>query len=197
VLFSPVLFVLSVNSDALRNEGRVGFMATMSLLVSLANIGFNYVLIARLDMGVAGSAYGTVMAQALALCIIIAFRCLGETGLRPAALLRHSPRRSWGRILALGAPQSLNFIGLALGSGATISALQWVEPADYKATVSAYGIVTRLITFALLPLLGLAHAMQTITGNNFGAGHRQRAGESLRIAAGTAFAHCVLSCRSG
>lgn len=192
VLFSPVLFVLSVNSDALRNEGRVGFMAMMSLLVSLANIGFNYVLIARLDMGVAGSAHGTVMAQALALCIIIAFRCLGETGLRSTALLRHSMRRSSGRILALGAPQSLNFIGLALGSGAIIAALQWVGPADYEATVSAYGIVTRLITFAFLPLLGLAHAMQTITGNNFGAGHRQRAGESLRMAAGTAFAHCLV-----
>ncbi|MEM8542222.1 MAG: MATE family efflux transporter, partial [Pseudomonadota bacterium] len=39
VLFSPLLFLLSVNSDALRNEGRVTFMAAMSLLTSIANIG--------------------------------------------------------------------------------------------------------------------------------------------------------------
>ncbi len=123
VFSSPFLFVLSVNSDALRNEGRVGFMAAMSLLVSTANIVFNYVLIAVLDMGVAGSAYGTAAAQALAFSIIFAFRFFGETPLRPSTLLSHSLRANWGQILALGAPQSLNFIGLALGSAAIIAAL--------------------------------------------------------------------------
>ncbi|WP_051631370.1 MATE family efflux transporter [Afifella pfennigii] len=159
------------------------------LLVSLSNMGFNYVLIGLLDLGVAGSAYGTAMAQALALCIILAFRVFGDTGLRPSALWHHSPVSGWGRILALGAPQSLNFIGLALGSGAIIAALQWVEAPDYDATVSAYGIVTRLITFAFLPLLGLAHAMQTITGNNYGAGAFRRSDASLRTAVLAAFGY--------
>jgi len=191
VLASPLIFVLSVNSDALRNEGRVVFMAAMSLLVSLANIGFNYVLIGVLDMGVAGSAYGTAVAQALALAIILTFRIFGDTGLRPSALCRHSPVAGWRPILALGAPQSLNFIGLALGSGAIIAALQWVQAPDYGATVSAYGIVTRLITFAFLPLLGLVHAMQTITGNNYGAGAYHRSDASLRTAVLAAFGYCL------
>jgi len=187
VLASPLIFVLSVNSDALRNEGLVIFMAAMSLLVSLANMGFNYVLIGVLDLGVAGSAYGT----ALALGIILAFRVFGDTGLRPSALWYHSPVLGWGRILALGAPQSVNFLGLALGSGVIIAVLQWVEVPDYDATVSAYGIVTRLITFAFLPLLGLAHAMQTITGNNFGAGRYRRSDASLRTAVLAGFGYCL------
>jgi putative MATE family efflux protein len=191
VLASPLVFVLSVNSDALRNEGLVPLMAAMSLAVSLSNIAFNYVLIGVLDMGVAGSAYGTALAQALALAILLVFRCVGDTRLRPSALWRESPVSGWGRILALGAPQSLNFIGLALGSGAIIAALQWVETPDYDATVSAYGVVTRLITFAFLPLLGLAHAMQTITGNNFGAGAFWRSDASLRIAGLAAFCYCL------
>jgi putative MATE family efflux protein len=192
VFFSPLLFVLSVNSDALRNEGRVGFMAAMSLLVSLANIGFNYVLIAVLDMGVAGSAYGTAAAQALAFAIIFAFRASGETSLRPAVLLSHSLRGKWGRILALGAPQSLNFIGLALGSAAIMTALQWVGRPGYADTITAYGIMTRVITFAFLPLLGLSFAMQTITGNNYGAGLRQRSDASLHVALGVAFVYCAI-----
>jgi putative MATE family efflux protein len=191
VFAAPLIFILSVNSDALRNEGRVLFMAAMSLLVSLGNMGFNYVLIGLLDMGVAGSAYGTALAQALALAIILGFRILGDTGLRPSVLRQHSPVSGWGPILALGAPQSLNFLGLALGSGAIIAALQWVGAPDYDATVSAYGIVTRLITFAFLPLLGLAHAMQTITGNNYGAGAFHRSDASLRMAVLTAFAYCL------
>lgn len=191
VFAAPLIFVLSINSDALRNEGLVMFMAVMSLFVSLANMGFNYVLIGLLSMGVAGSAYGTAIAQALALAIILAFRVFGDTELRPSAMRHHSPFSAWGRILALGAPQSLNFLGLALGSGAIIATLQWVEAPDYDATVSAYGIVTRLITFAFLPLLGLAHAMQTITGNNYGAGAFCRSDASLRIALSAAFVYCL------
>lgn len=190
-LAAPLVFVLSVNSDALRNEGLIGLMAAMSLLVSLSNIGFNYVLIGVLDMGVAGSAYGTAMAQALALGIILGFRVFGKTGLRPSALWRHSPLAGWRPILALGAPQSLNFVGLALGSGVIIGALQWVDAPNYDATVSAYGIITRLITFAFLPLLGLAHAMQTITGNNFGAAEFRRSDASLKTAVLSSFGYCL------
>ncbi|MEH6524115.1 MATE family efflux transporter [Sulfitobacter sp.] len=192
VFFSPVLFVLSVNSDALRNEGRVGFMAAMSLLVSIANIAFNFVFIAVLDMGVAGSAYGTAAAQTLAFGIILAFRFFGDTSLRPSTLLYFSVRQYWGRILILGAPQSLNFIGLALGSAAIITALQWVGSPGYSSTVSAYGIITRVITFAFLPLLGLSFAMQTITGNNYGAALWQRSDTSLRVSIWAAFVYCTV-----
>jgi putative MATE family efflux protein len=192
VFFSPLVFVLSVNIDALRNEGRVGFMASMSLLVSIANIGFNYVLIALLDMGVAGSAYGTAAAQALAFTIIFGFRFFGETALRPSVLLHHSLRSYWGRIFALGAPQSLNFLGIALGSAAIIAALQWVAMPGYADTVTAYGIITRIITFAILPLLGLSFAMQTITGNNYGAELWHRSDASLRIAIWVALIYCAL-----
>jgi len=192
VLASPLVFVLSVNSDALRNEGLVLFMAAISLLVSLSNMGFNYVLIGLLDMGVAGSAYGTAFSQGIALAIILAFRVLGATELRPSVIWNHSCFAGWGRILALGAPQSLNFVGLALGSAVILTALQWVEAAQFDATVSAYGIITRLITFAFLPLLGLAHAMQTITGHNYGAGAFHRSDRSLRMAATVAFVYCLI-----
>lgn len=191
VLFSPLLFILSVNSDALRNEGRVGFMAAMSLLVSVANIGFNYLLIAVFEMGVAGSAYGTAAAQALAFGIITAFRLRGETALRPSLLLSTPLWGHWRRMLALGAPQSLSFLGLALGSAAILTALQWVGSPGYADTVTAYGIITRIITFAFLPLLGLSFAMQTITGNNFGAGFWQRSNASLRIALWAALIYCA------
>ncbi len=97
-----------------------------------------------------------------------------------------------GRILALGAPQSLNFIGLALGSAAIMTALQLVDSPTYESTVSAYGIITRILTFAFLPLLGLSHAMQTITGNNYGAGQSQRSNHSLKLAMLTAFFYCAI-----
>ena len=188
---APLLFVLTVNSDALRNEGRAGLMALMSLVVSLANILFNYVLIAQAGLGVAGSALGTALAQVQALSLILGFRFLGETPLKPAALLQHSLLQGWGRLLALGAPQSLGFVGLALSSGATMFALQWVDTPAYAQTVSAYGVITRVMTFAYLPLLGLSFAMQTITGNVYGAGQPQRVRQSLHIALAVSLVYCL------
>lgn len=191
IFLSPILFVLAINSDALRNEGRVGLMAAMSLLVSLANIGFNFVLIVLLHMGVAGSAYGTVMAQFLALAIILAFRLVGQTRLRPSALLHHRLTAWWPHILALGAPQSLNLLGIALGSATIITALQIVGSQTYEATVSAYGVITRIMTFVFLPLMGLSQAQQSITGNNYGAGLWRRSDDSLRLGVAIAFLYCA------
>lgn len=191
MFMSPLLFVLSVNSDALRNEGHVGVMAALSLLVSLLNIAFNYVLIALMDMGVAGSAYGTALAQLVTILIVIGFRLSGKTLLTPRALLQAPLTSDWGRILALGAPQSLNFIGVALGSTAILLALQMVDAPQYTATVSAYGIITRVMTFAFLPLLGLTHALQTIVGNNYGARALDRSDRSLRIGIWIAFLYCL------
>jgi len=188
VFAAPMVFVLSVNADALRNEGLVMLMAGMSLFTSFANTGFNYVLIGVLEMGVAGSAYGIALAQASALAMIFAFQTLGDTALRPSELLRHSKFKGWAPILALGAPQSLNFVGLALGSAAIRAALQWIDAARYDATVSAYGFITRPITFAFLPLLGLAHAMPTITGRNNDFEAYKRSDHSLNTAVCTAFA---------
>lgn len=191
VTCTPLMFVLSVNSDALRNEGRAGMMALMSLLVSLANIAFNYLLIAHWHMGVAGSAIGTACAQALALGLILTYRLRGQTAVHPRALTEHSLFGGWGRILALGAPQSLGFIGLALGSAAIMTALQWVATERYAQVVSAYGVITRVMTFVYLPLLGLSHAMQSITGNLFGAGQSARVRQSLRRAMILALLYCA------
>ncbi|GGX66007.1 MATE family efflux transporter [Saccharospirillum salsuginis] len=198
VFFSPVLFVLALQSDALRNEGRAGLMAAMSLLVSIANMGFNYLLIGVLELGVAGSAYGTLLAQCLALACIATFRVRGRTPLRLNGPSWHPANWGgigslWSDILRLGAPQSLTFLGLALGSGSIILALQWVGAAGYADTVSAYGIVTRIMTFVFLPLLGLSHAMQSITGNNYGARLWFRSDDSLRLALAIALVYCVVS----
>lgn len=192
VLATPLMFTLSVNSDALRNEGRVGFMAAMSLLVSLANIAFTYLLVAEAQLGVAGSAYGTVLAQLLSFSIIIGFRLKGRTSLRPISLIRHSMAGYWGRILALGAPQSLNFVGISFATAAVMAALQWVDNAGYGDTMSAYGIITRVLTFGFMPLLGLSFAMQTITGNNFGAEAWDRSDRSLQIGLYAAFIYSIV-----
>jgi len=190
--FSPLMFILAVNSDALRNEGHVMLMAGLSLSVSLANLAFNYVLIALLDLGVAGSAWGTVLAQVLALLFVTCYRLSGRTSLGPRDLISKPLTSDWRAILALGAPQSLSFMGIALGAAATITVLQQVGANGYETTVAAFGVTTRIMTFAYLPLLGLTMALQAMIGNNAGALLWHRSDATLRLGLGLAFAYSLV-----
>jgi putative MATE family efflux protein len=192
VLTSPFLFLLSLQSDGLRSEGRIGFMALAGLLVSLANLGLNYVFIAWFDLGVGGSAWGTALAQALALTVVIAYRARGQTPLGFRLRFATDWHFGWRDILALGAPRSLSFLGIALGSGAIIAALRFHGGPDQDVTVAAYGVITRLMTFAYLPLLGMALALQAMVSNSHGAGLTARSDATLRLVLVVALAYSAL-----
>ncbi len=189
IFTAPIGFVLMLQSDALRVEGRVGFMAITGLLVSLANMAFNYGLIVWFGLGVAGSAFGTALAQALALAAILAYRVVRKSRLTLTQPDARHWRSNWVPILALGAPRSLTYVGISLGAAAVIVALRLFGPGDADASVAAYGVITRLMTFAFFPLLGMSLALQALVGNNFGAGQAGRVQASLRLALALSIAY--------
>jgi putative MATE family efflux protein len=188
---TPIQFLLGVHADAWRNEGQAGLMALMSLGITLINILLNYILVVVLELGVAGSATGTVLAQALGLVLLAGLRPF-LAGMMPlSSLWRNRWTVSWARIVALGAPVSLGFIGMALSAASVVLALRLSGSADYASTIAAYGIATRIFGFAFLPTMAIAMAMQSIVGNNVGARLYTRSDAVLQIAAATALFYCL------
>ncbi|GAA5444296.1 multidrug export protein MepA [Microbulbifer sp. NBRC 101763] len=191
IFLSPTLFISSVNSDTLRCEGQLSLMAMVSLASVMLNIIFNYIFIAHLEMGVAGSAYGTALAQAIALLIVACYRHYGRTVIDTQIIRISSRRDFWPGYLSLGLPSSLSYIGVSLTSIAVIFSIQAWGVSNYDATVGAYGITTRIMTFIFLPLLGLSQAFQTLIGNNVGAKSWSRSDSSINIALTVAFGYCL------
>lgn len=191
IFFSPLLFILNVNSDSLRCEGQMAFMAFVPLLSVLLNVVFNYIFIAVLGWGVVGSVYGTLLAQTLSLLAVYFFRRYHKTVLKVSIIRFTVSRQSWPDFLALGAPTSLSYVGVALSSAFILYNLQIWSNTDYSMTVAAYGIITRIMTFIFLPLLGLSMAFQTILGNNIGAKEWLRSNSAIKIAIVIAFIYCV------
>ena len=189
---SPLLFLLSVHSDALRTEGRVGSMAIAGLLVTLANIGFNYLLIVGFELGVAGSAWGTALAQAIALAMVVLYRLSGRARLKLTPADLASWRVGWREMLALGIPRSLSFIGIAAGAATTIASLRLIGAANTDAAIAAYGVISRMMTFAYFPLLGMSLALQAMVGNNVGAGLWSRSNATLKLALLWSFAYAAM-----
>ncbi|WP_176084900.1 MATE family efflux transporter [Martelella sp. HB161492] len=178
---SPLTFLIGIQGDALRSEGLAMLMAVIGVAVTLANIGFNYIFIVLMGWGVAGSAIGTLAAQVVALVIAMALRLSGRTPLTLWAATGRSAFSGWCENVKLGLPPSLTLAGVSVTSGAMIVAEQIWGGDHYAATIAAYGIVTRVMTFAFLPLMGLNLACQSIVGNNFGASAFVRSDQTLRI----------------
>ncbi len=191
IFTSPLAFFLSLAIDGLRCEGRLAVMTAITLTSAILNIVFDYLLIVEFGWGVAGSAIATAMAQTVSLAIWFLYRARAGSRL----VLRQSQLRTgvsrWFRFLALGAPTSLSYVGISLSAASILFNLQLWADGQYEVIAGAYGIVTRLMTFTFLPLLGISIAFQTITGNNFGAKIWVRSNRSLQIALLLAFLYCA------
>ncbi|AYG65628.1 MULTISPECIES: MATE family efflux transporter [unclassified Rhizobium] len=188
IAFAPVSFFLSLHIDGLRCEGKLGFMTLVMLASTLLNILANWLLMAVAHWGVVGSAGGSILAQFTCLAIILAYRLRRPSALSLDMKLHLS---EWRGIFAYGAPMSLGFIGISLSSAAILFNLSIWHEGNYVATVGAYGIVTRVMTFAYLPLLGLSIALQTISGHNHGAALPARVAHSVVIAMVSALVYCA------
>ena len=189
---APLIFILSVQSDALRSEGMVGFMTLLSLGVTLLNVGFNYVFIVMFQWGVAGSAWGTVAAQIVSLSVVLWFRLSGRSKLGFKMPSRATFKKIATENLALGAPLSLNYLSISLITGSVVAMLKIYNTGDYTSTVGAYGIVTRMMTFSFMPLLGISMAFASIVGNNFGAKQSERVNQATTIALVVALVYSVI-----
>lgn len=190
ILCSPLVFMLSISIAALRSEGLLTAMAAITLMSALLNIAFDYLLIVEFGAGVSGSAWGTVLAQACAMSAVLVHRSRSGRDSGPRHGLLGAGWNHWGELLALGAPSSLGYIGLSLSAGLTLYCLQLWAGETYAATAGAFGIITRLITFSFLPLLGLSMAFQTIAGNNYGAKLAARSDSSIVLAMVLAVVYC-------
>ncbi len=188
-LAAPLQLLLGVYADASRTEGRAALVARLSVVMNLVNIAANAVLIAGCGLGVAGSALGTLLAQAVGLVLLVAARRRAVRGLptppRPGAI----PAQAWRSILLLGVPVSLGLLGTVVVSATVILALRTAP--DRETTLAAYGIVTRLMGLAFLVQMAMALAVQTIVGHHLGAGLPQRAAACVRLGMVAAAAWCL------
>lgn len=192
VFCSPIMAILALNNDALRSEGKLEFMSGIMLLSALLNVVFDYIFIAKIGWGVAASAYATVLAQAISLVLVLQYRLRGKSILNWSAVSFRRASVTAREIIPLGIPTSLSYIGISLTVGVINYNVQLWAPENYASLVAAHGVVTRLITFAMLPLIGMTVAFQSILGNNYGAKFLDRSNEIISLGVRTAFVYCLL-----
>jgi putative MATE family efflux protein len=135
------------------------------------------------ELGVAGAAYATVFSRSLALFVGLAIMLKGDRGVRIRPREMFPDFDYFRRIAALGGPASVEVTGRAL----SVNFLLVVVGLFSTTVVAAFGIGTRVFSVIFLPAIAVAQAVETMSGQNIGAGKPDRAEATADFAAKTMF----------
>ena len=186
-------FFAMIGNGILRGEGNMVKPMQVMLLGTAVNIVLDPVLIFGLGpipaLGVRGAAIATVTARAVS-CLLLAVSLFGRRNIIQIMLRNFRYRAKYIKgIFAVGGPGIVSQLTMSLGLSLLFVLLR--PFGDAAKTAFTMGFTYQQV--AILPLLGIAQGVLTMTGQNYGAGnfHRVRAvvGRALLFAAGlmTAF----------
>ena len=133
--------------------------------------------------GVAGAAIASIGTEGLAAIIGILLLLKGKhqiqlhlNDLKPDGILIK-------KMFKLGFPVSIEQSTRALG----ITVMTFLVASFGTLTLAAYGIGSRILSFVIIPALGLSMATSTLVGQNIGAGKIDRAEKITKLSAFTGF----------
>ena len=133
--------------------------------------------------GIEGAAIATVISRALAMAVGLAIMFRGERGVQ-IHLDQMKPDFSFLRkLLGIGVPASIEGTGRAL----SINLMLIVVGLFPDTVVAAFGIGTRVFSVIFLPAIAVARGVETMSGQNIGAGKPDRAARTNDFAAKVMF----------
>ncbi len=122
-------------------------------------------------LGVKGAAYATIVSQGLAAVLGILLLFSGRYGIHLHLAELRPDISLIKRMVRLGIPSSIEQSTRALA----LMVLTILVASFGTKTIAAYGIGIRLLSFIIIPAVGLSMATSTLIGQNMGAGKVGRA----------------------
>ncbi|HEY5821365.1 MAG TPA: MATE family efflux transporter [Propionibacteriaceae bacterium] len=159
----PMILLLLAGTGVLRGLQDTRTPLYVVVGANVANIGLNFALVYGLDLGIAGSALGTLIAQAgaaavLAVVVVRRARALGATlGFRPRGVLSAARAGSWLIIRTATLQGAVTLTTVVAAAGGTVA-------------LAAHQVVNGVWTLLAFALDAIAIAGQAIIGRALGAG---------------------------
>ena len=136
------------------------------------------------ELGIQGAAVATVFSRSVAMLVGVAIMVSGTRGIQIHLGDLRPNVQYLRKILQIGIPASVEGAGRAV----SINALLLIVGMFSTTVVAAYGIGTRVFSVVFLPAIAVARGVETMTGQNIGAGKYDRAAEANYVAAKALFA---------
>ncbi|MFP4426463.1 MAG: MATE family efflux transporter [Spirochaetaceae bacterium] len=180
---APFLATAIASNHIVRSEGRAKTAMLIMLVGAVLNIVLDPIFIFGLGLGVRGAALATVLAQFISFLVAFAFYATGRSSL---PLSWKQLRLQWDvipEVTALGLAPFVRQFGQSFFIIIVNNALRTFGD---ELAISAFGVINKLLIFALMPLVGIAQGFQPIAGYNYGARNMFRVRRAVKLANATA-----------
>jgi putative MATE family efflux protein len=175
----PLLALSMMGNNVIRAEGKPKFAMIAMIIPSVGNLLLDYIFINLMDLGMTGAAWATTISYGLSFGYILFFFLSGKSELKIS--LPH-----FGLDLPILKEMSaLGFVTLARQAVVSVTYLLMnniLFDIGGESSVASYGIIARMLMFALFPVLGVTQGFLPIAGYNYGAHQFSRVRESINKA---------------
>ncbi|MBN2186920.1 MAG: MATE family efflux transporter [Dehalococcoidia bacterium] len=186
MFFMTIAMTLNI---LIRAEGNARVSMIGMIVGAVSNIILDAIFIIPLHMGIKGAALATVIAQLISVVYLMSYYFSGKSFLKI---------HSRNLIVEWNILKSILAIGIASFARMTASSLSIVlvnimlvaYGGDFA--VSAFGIINRIMMFAIMPGIVIGQGLQPVLGFNYGAKRYNRALRAIKIAITAATACCVV-----
>ena len=185
----PFLFMYNVLSSMFNALGKSRIPLYFLIFSSLFNIVLDVISVTWLNMGVAGVAWATLIAQGISavLSFIVFMRLMGRLSKEPSGIFDRSELISMTKIaLPSILQQSTVSIGMMLA--------QSVVNSFGSQALAGFSAGMRIESICVVPMSGVGSAISSYTAQNIGAGSEERVVKGFRAAIQMVIVFAVILC---
>lgn len=177
ILSVPFLALCMMGNNIIRAEGKAKFAMFAMIVPAFFNIALDILFIKIMNLGMAGAAYATSISYFMCFVFVLWFFLFkSEIKLKPVHfkfnyhILKEISALSFVTFSRQGVIAILSII---------INHTLYTYGGEHSITV--YGIISRMLMFALFPILGITQGFLPVAGYNYGAQNYDRVKESIGI----------------
>jgi putative MATE family efflux protein len=177
IISVPFLALSMMGNTVIRAEGKAKFAMFAMIIPAFVNILLDILFIKYLNMGMFGAALATAISYFTCFIFILWFFVYkSELRLKWHHLKFHFP--------LVKEITSLSFVTFSRQGVVSILAIilnHTLYTYGGESSVVIYGIISRMLMFALFPVLGITQGFLPIAGYNYGANNHKRVKETIFI----------------
>lgn len=185
----PFLFMYNVLSSMFNALGRSRIPLYLLIFSSVLNVALDIYMVTALDMGVAGVAWATMIAQGISavLSFVIFLRGLKSY---PGKLDRLFDGRELKNMARVALPSILQQSTVSIG----MMLVQSVVNSFGSQMLAGYSAAMRIESVCIVPMSAMGNAISSYTAQNIGAGKPERVRAGYRASYGIVFAIAAVIC---
>ena len=167
----PVLGFCMMGNNTMRAEGKPEYAMYAMMIPSVTNLLLDYILIYQLDMGMLGAAWATTISYLVTAIFIGYFFLSNKSELKIGFSDLNLSSLLVGEISALG---SVTLARQAMVSIVFLLVNNILFSSGGEPTVAVYAIISRMLMFALFPVIGITQGFIPIVSFNYGSKNYKR-----------------------